>query len=944
MAFPVPSHLPRKAASQDISSRILSKVSSATVKTLNADLAASWVAELDEAILESKTKIHERIRGDLPLLEQQLASSKTVRERLAALTANVNELDDAVSHPELGTIPSLLRTLSAHATLAQQTQDTETTYDAMECLLQCRKEYDALVSLANEGRLSEAVETSTRLQGLLNAAPPFLTEAEVFSNLKVAFRTVRDRVEEQLNDAYTRSLVLSNHELTIWPSVQVRQSKTVLSLSSILSSISETSLSNHLAVLRRDINTYYIDHLLTNPTHLSHSFLKDPSGISCQVLTFFPSPSIAEDLSLRLKNVAAVLDFLDVHLFAALPPSHVSSFKKTLCKPITAALLQQFLVSHLPSSLVALPSYLHLVRQAKEFEEKHIVNMLGQDLRDREIETWADAVSSHYERKRRAQILDDARQMILHQDVSLQIRIEVDSSNLPPTLLTDSVPATQSSGSGPEGVQDVSDDAWGLEGEESGDTDDIVSATEEEDAWGFDDAPTEPQLATPAVPPESIFPRDTLAELEPATDDSAWGWDDEGEESNPPATTSPRASSENNGAEWDDDPWGESSDPSPPPSVPAPAPKPASRLEKLASKAKAKATPQHSPPITRGSPTAITRQPPPAGRKEPVGTNNATLPSKKEPPRSVVQPETYVISGRVQQLADTVDGILREGEEFASTTIFDSKASTAQQQTRGSVILQTAPAVLDLVRALYPIRLGRPAEPKYIVFANDCIYARGRALSAAKQCAVGTKDRLVETADSLGAIGKRWYEQSIDIQQDLVADTLKKADGFVGTAEQDHYDECEEAVMGVLSHVRRVARQWKDILNKSKYFDALGSLVNFSLTSVMGDVLALPDITEIESHRLSELCRILHALEGLFVDAPEQPSFVVGCVPAWLKFSYLSELLEASLADISYLFDEGALIDFETHELIKLVRALFADTPQRANMINKLMAGHSHSP
>jgi centromere/kinetochore protein ZW10 len=55
-------------------------------------------------------------------------------------------------------------------------------------------------------------------------------------------------------------------------------------------------------------------------------------------------------------------------------------------------------------------------------------------------------------------------------------------------------------------------------------------------------------------------------------------------------------------------------------------------------------------------------------------------------------------------------------------------------------------------------------------------------------------------------------------------------------------------------------------------------------------------------------------------------------------------LQEASLADISYLFDEGALIDYETRELIMLVRALFADTPQRANMVNKLMAGHAHSP
>lgn len=48
-----------------------------------------------------------------------------------------------------------------------------------------------------------------------------------------------------------------------------------------------------------------------------------------------------------------------------------------------------------------------------------------------------------------------------------------------------------------------------------------------------------------------------------------------------------------------------------------------------------------------------------------------------------------------------------------------------------------------------------------------------------------------------------------EAQQDLVIATLKKADGFVGTSEQEHYDECEEAVMGVLSQVRMVARKWK---------------------------------------------------------------------------------------------------------------------------------------
>ena len=74
--------------------------------------------------------------------------------------------------------------------MAQQTQDSETTYDAMEHLLRCRKEYDSLVILANEGRLAQAVEGSTRLQDLLDSAPPALTEADVFAHLKV-HRTIQ---------------------------------------------------------------------------------------------------------------------------------------------------------------------------------------------------------------------------------------------------------------------------------------------------------------------------------------------------------------------------------------------------------------------------------------------------------------------------------------------------------------------------------------------------------------------------------------------------------------------------------------------------------------------------------------------------------------------------------------------------------------------------------
>lgn len=46
------------------------------------------------------------------------------------------------------------------------------------------------------------------------------------------------------------------------------------------------------------------------------------------------------------------------------------------------------------------------------------------------------------------------------------------------------------------------------------------------------------------------------------------------------------------------------------------------------------------------------------------------------------------------------------------------------------------------------------------------------------------------------------------------------------------------------------------------------------------------------------------------------------------------------MADITYLFDEGDLIDFDVEELVKLIRALFSDTPRRAETIEKISLGH----
>jgi len=46
----------------------------------------------------------------------------------------------------------------------------------------------------------------------------------------------------------------------------------------------------------------------------------------------------------------------------------------------------------------------------------------------------------------------------------------------------------------------------------------------------------------------------------------------------------------------------------------------------------------------------------------------------------------------------------------------------------------------------------------------------------------------------------------------------------------------------------------------------VGAIVEVSLERILEDILAIQDIPEVESHKLSELCRILAALEGLFVE------------------------------------------------------------------------------
>ncbi|KAJ7255514.1 hypothetical protein B0H12DRAFT_1113859 [Mycena haematopus] len=955
MAFPIPSHLPRRPNPQDVSSEILVKIDQATNLTLTASLATSWLAELDDTIQATERHIYDRIHLDLPQFEQQLESSKSVQTRLQSLVSNVDGLNQALSHPETGLIPTLVRSLTAHATLAQESTEAVVRHETLSHLLRCRTEFGSVLALVEKGQLPQAIEACGVFDQLLQDAPPHLHQTNVLLDLKHKFRAAKSRAEEQLSEAYTRSVAVSPKSLTILPFVAVRQSETVLSLAEILASLSTTSLSSHLTTLRRDIMTHYVDHVLQQPTSLTIS-----SESAENKLTLFPSPPNSEDLTTRLDNVSGTLKFLSTHFTASLPPSESLTFSRSLCKPIVTSVLSNLLVPSMPSSFELLPQFIGLAKHAVAFEDECVIRLLGDDKTDRPIKAWVDGMGGTYERQRRVKILDTSRMVILSpESAGDRFLVEVD-------IHQDDAPKVV-----PVQVEDDTDASWGLNGNSS-------SSDTGDDGWGFDDD-TSPESAQ--APASSSLPATESAPPVAAVAEDGWGFDDEDEAGpSPAAEPKPEEPPDANGRDelendawgwnddapadsaqdiaWDawDDPPAKSSpvkDSRPPPApslalnkasippVSTSSPKMATRLEKLANKGKKHlngSSPMPSPSLgasSKSTPAPVPPSPPPVSAR----------PEKRPPTLSpvVVPKESYLVSGRIRLIINIVEDVLKEGQKFAASKIFPPIETSLPP---GTVLLQSAASILDLYRSLYPVkfrdRLKTVDAP--MQFSNDCLFlsgeiARIQAATAAKNLAP-VEDRLIECRTRLKIMSDSWYEDTVEQYRQLTNDIIsREAQGFTSTADHDRYDECETAVSRAVKEIKRLAQQWKGILTKSRYYTAIGMVTEAALSRVLEDILALPDIPEVESHRLSELCRMLHALEALFVEDAHQGSFVVAYVSSWLKFSYLSELLEASMVDISYLFDSGALVDFEVDELVRLVRALFADTQLRTNTINKLTAG-----
>lgn len=254
-----------------------------------------------------------------------------------------------------------------------------------------------------------------------------------------------------------------------------------------------------------------------------------------------------------------------------------------------------------------------------------------------------------------------------------------------------------------------------------------------------------------------------------------------------------------------------------------------------------------------------------------------------------------------------------------------------------------------MFRALAPLFYPQKLPTGQMYLYNDSSYL---AEKLRRSASVNSVSKLPIDIDALERLGREAHDKELMSQKVVLRDLLDGTQGFSGCSSELMRSECENAIAMTVSRIRQLHREWQPILTHTSLLQSTGSLLTTIIDKIIVDIEDLSDIVESDSLVLVSLCDQVSKLEDLFF--PQQrvmppgestggdPANAVlpvtaGYVPNWLKFQYLINILESSLADIKYLWKEGGLqLDFTLDEIIDLVQALFADSGHRRKAIAEL--------
>ncbi|KAF1954011.1 WD40 repeat-like protein [Byssothecium circinans] len=319
--------------------------------------------------------------------------------------------------------------------------------------------------------------------------------------------------------------------------------------------------------------------------------------------------------------------------------------------------------------------------------------------------------------------------------------------------------------------------------------------------------------------------------------------------------------------------------------------------------------------------------------------------------------ETYTVTAIPDSIIEIILQVVTDVGTLNSSELVSSAIAPA------SGGLYAIPSLLlAMYRATAATHYSRDVAANMLIY-NDCtrlsdrlrIFLQEQAekdstsqLPQLLRSSVRLKPRLEEDIKAIEGFGKRAYGREMESQRTIIRDHLDAAQGFSGCTNMPFASECDNAIMMTIDRIMAVKTHYQPVLSHSALLQTLGSLVSTALSKFITDIEDMADIAEDESKKLHGYSQSLSSLSSLFQTEDERGEvreMAHMYVPNWLKFQYISEILDGSLADIRMFWVEGALsLEMESEEVCDLIRALFAESDYRRKAIADIRRGTLKRP
>ena len=242
----------------------------------------------------------------------------------------------------------------------------------------------------------------------------------------------------------------------------------------------EDVLSTQLAALRKDILAQILDPLISEGVSAS---IEPPSTlVLTPVQPHQPVPSLR-----------TLFHFICTQLLPHLPTAHQVSFASSFYVPLTTSLTTHLLTPAIPNSLSGLPPFLTLIKDVVQVESE-VSEMGFMAGKERRIFEWSQGARGHYERKRRVDLIEKARSLVLQPsrgNVKIDVEVEVQGAEVVDLTEQTTVGVKAQGKTEPKLELEVEEDANAWEFDEGDEKNAETKAEQNEDGnkdgWGFED-------------------------------------------------------------------------------------------------------------------------------------------------------------------------------------------------------------------------------------------------------------------------------------------------------------------------------------------------------------------------------------------------------------------------------------------------------------------------